>query len=339
MHTPPKHICLIRLSAIGDCVNAVAAVQAIQSQWPTTQITWIIGTLEATLLAGLPGINFVPFDKKKGWSEYLRIWRLLRLYHFDAILLLQTAIRASIISVGLQSPLKIGFHRSRASDFQWFFSNIKADIPQNPHVVDNFFAVIQKLGIDPSIRPKWNIPITFEDRNWASSIIKNKPTVIISPAASKTIRNWTIDGYKNIAEYATKNGFQVILCGGKSEAEQSLGHEIEDISSVPIINMIGKTNLKQLFALMEQAKLVISPDSGPAHMANAAQTKVLGLYADQSPFRTGPYNYQLQSVSVYESLSKTADSDGSWRKRLKDPKAMEKITITSVTAAFDALMK
>ncbi len=336
MHTPPRHICVIRLSAIGDCVNAVAAIQAIQRQWPTTQITWIIGKLEATLLAGLPGINFIPFDKKKGWKEYLRIWRLLFQLNFDAILLLQTALRASIISLGLKSPVKIGFHRSRAADLQWLFSNIKAEIPVKHHVVDNFFAIIHKLGIDPSIQPEWHIPVALEDSEWAYSIINNKPTVIISPAASKAIRNWTIDGYKRIAEYAIQNGYQVLLCGGKSSEEYALGKEIAAFQPDQIINMIGKTSLKQLFALMTQSILVISPDSGPAHMANAANTKVLGLYADQSPSRTGPYHYQKQTVSVYESLT-NADPQN-WRKRLNRHDAMGKITIESVIAAFNSLM-
>lgn len=338
MNTPPKHICIIRLSAIGDCVNAVSAIQAIQHQWPTTQITWIIGTLEATLLTGLPGVNFVPFDKKKGWMEYFRIWRLLSKCHFDAVLLLQTALRASLISLGLKVSIKIGFHRSRAADLQWLFSNVKAEIPIKHHVVDNFFSVIQKLGIDPSIQPKWHIPIELEDQQWAASIIKNQPTVIISPAASKSIRNWTINGYKHIAEYAIKNGYQVILCGGKSLVEQQQGQDIVNSCEFKsLINMIGKTSLKQLFSLMSQAVLVISPDSGPAHMANAANTRVLGLYADQNPARTGPYNYQKQTVSVYELLSNSDIKGKNWRKRLKRHDAMEKITIESVISAFDLL--
>jgi heptosyltransferase I len=57
----PKNICLIRLSAIGDCVHAVAMVQAIQRQWPTTRIVWIMGKLEAQLLGDLPGVEGIPF--------------------------------------------------------------------------------------------------------------------------------------------------------------------------------------------------------------------------------------------------------------------------------------
>jgi heptosyltransferase I len=75
---PPKTLCLIRLSAIGDCVHAVAMVQAIQRQWPQTRIVWIMGKLEAQLLGDLPGINVIPFDKKAGFRGYWQIWRHLR---------------------------------------------------------------------------------------------------------------------------------------------------------------------------------------------------------------------------------------------------------------------
>ena len=78
---PPKTLCLIRLSAIGDCVHAVAMVQAIQRQWPQTRIVWIMGKLEAQLLGDLPGIDVIPFDKKAGFRGYWQIWRQLR--HID----------------------------------------------------------------------------------------------------------------------------------------------------------------------------------------------------------------------------------------------------------------
>ena len=69
----PKSLCLLRLSAIGDVCHAVAMVQHIQRHWPETKITWVIGKIEANLLAGLPGVEFVIFDKKQ-------VYRALKTY-------------------------------------------------------------------------------------------------------------------------------------------------------------------------------------------------------------------------------------------------------------------
>ena len=65
----PNDICILRLSAIGDVCHAVSAVQAIQRHYPAANITWVIGKVEAALLEGLPGVEFVFFDKKVGKED------------------------------------------------------------------------------------------------------------------------------------------------------------------------------------------------------------------------------------------------------------------------------
>ena len=73
--TPPSSICILRLSAIGDCCHALALVRVIQRAWPETRITWITGKIEATLFADLPGVEVIPFDKSKGWRGYRELWQ------------------------------------------------------------------------------------------------------------------------------------------------------------------------------------------------------------------------------------------------------------------------
>ena len=87
----PDSLCIVRLSAIGDCVHTVAVVQAIQRQWPQTRITWIMGKVEAMLLGDLPSIEVIPFDKKLGWRGYRQVWRQLQGRRFDALLHMQSA--------------------------------------------------------------------------------------------------------------------------------------------------------------------------------------------------------------------------------------------------------
>ena len=88
----PKSLCVLRLSAIGDVCNTVAAVQAIQRQWPETEIVWITGKLEAKLIEDLDNITVVVFDKKDGWSGYKSLWRELKDYRFDIQALNSTCV-------------------------------------------------------------------------------------------------------------------------------------------------------------------------------------------------------------------------------------------------------
>lgn len=339
---PPKALCLIRLSAIGDCVHAVAMVQAIQRKWPQTRIVWIMGKMEAQLLSDLPDVDVIAFDKKAGIKGYLRIWRQLRSIRFDALLHMQSALRASLLSLGIRAKVTLGFDKQRAGDGQSLFTNRKVTSPASPHVLDGFMAFAQTLGIQ-DLTPRWHIPTSVQDDAWAAAQIQNKPTLLISPAASKAFKNWTTTGYAALADYAARQGLQVILCGGPSKLEQHMAQEILDLSQSKPRNLIGKTNLKQLMALIKQSSMVLAPDTGPAHMATAAGVPVIGLYAHHNPQRTGPYLCRQYVVSVYETLiaAQTGQSADklAWRTRLKDDAAMQQITVEQVKAAFDKLLQ
>lgn len=140
----PKNICILRLSAIGDICHTLPIVRTIQAHMPDTQLTWIIGKTEYELVKDIPDINFIIFNKKNGFKEYLNIRKLLSNTNFDVLLHMQMSLRASLISLMIKANIKIGFDRQRAKDGQWLFTNTKiAHVPQQ-HVVDSFLA-FQKL--------------------------------------------------------------------------------------------------------------------------------------------------------------------------------------------------
>ncbi|MCL9777519.1 glycosyltransferase family 9 protein [Vibrio methylphosphonaticus] len=340
--TPPKSLCILRLSAIGDVCNTIAAVQAIQSQWPETSITWITGKLEAKLLESIDGIDVVVFDKKAGWQGYQKLWQQLKGKRFDALLHMQYAFRASIATLGIKATYKLGFDGERAQDFQGLFTNVKVPSPEKMHVLDGLMAFTETLGI-PAIEPTWHLQYSDDDYAWAKAYIAKKRNLVIVPAASKGYKNWTAEGYVDVIEYATKLGWNIILAGSPAQIEVELGEKIEKRIASPIANLIGESSLLQMLALLDLADLVIAPDTGPTHMANAMKTPVIGLYAHHNPKRTGPYNYQDYVVSVYEDaiLAETgkASSELSWRARVKDKKAMLRISSNDVIEMFNRVVK
>ena len=338
--TPPSSICILRLSAIGDCCHALALVRVIQRAWPTTRITWITGKIEATLFADLPGVEVIPFDKSKGWRGYRDLWQTLKGRRFDALLHLQAAMRASIATLGIKAKVKLGFDRERASDGQWLFTNHRVPSPASPHVLDGFLAFAKELGIK-DLTPDWQLPISAEHQAWAKEKIGGKPTLLICAAASKAFKNWTAAGYAALADHAADKGFQVYLCGGPAKLERDLAAEIQRLSQSKPADLVGQTSLKQLLALIGEASLVLAPDTGPAHMATLVGTPVIGLYAHHNPARTGPYLCRDYLVSVYQELIEQETgkplAELGWRTRLKDPDAMAKISRERVIAAFARL--
>jgi heptosyltransferase I len=333
----------MRLSAIGDVCNTVAVVQMIQRQWPQTNITWITGKLEAQLIQHLPSIRVIVFDKKAGWAGYKSLWQQLKGEKFDALLHMQYALRASVATLGIKAKYKLGFDAKRAQDFQMLFTNVKVPSPSSPHVLDGLIAFASKLGITDTT-PSWNIPYSQTDGDWASAQLDDsRKTVVIVPAASKAYKNWTAAGYVDVINHAQALSWQVILAGSPAKVEIELASQIEKQLTHPVVNLVGKSSLLQMQALIDSADLLIAPDTGPAHMANAANTPVIGLYAHHNPKRTGPYQFQSYIVSAYEEAILAEHNkpitDLEWRTRVKDTEAMQRISSQQVIDMFDNVLK
>ncbi|TEW56620.1 lipopolysaccharide heptosyltransferase family protein [Psychromonas sp. RZ22] len=339
--TAPKSICILRLSAIGDVCHAVAVIQAIQKQWPSTKITWIMGKIEAQLFHDLPGVEVIVFDKKTGFSGMKAIWKQLKTQRFDALLHMQLALRASALTLGIKAKYKVGFNSKRAKEGQWLFTNKKIPDTASQHVLDSFFEFAYFLGIKQT-SPTWNIPLADSDIQFAQQIRhENKPLFVISPAASKDERNWLNERYAAVADYAIAQGFQVVLCGSPAPREIKLGNDIIALTKGKVTNLIGKTSLKQLTAVIKQAQLVLAPDSGPAHIATTQGVPVIGLYGHSNPNRTRPYLSKETVISVYEKHVQEQHQkplkELPWSARAKGDHIMADIEINQVTDAFKKL--
>ncbi|WP_394175675.1 glycosyltransferase family 9 protein [Thalassotalea litorea] len=294
-----KSLCILRLSAIGDVCHAVAMVQQIQKHYPEIKITWVLGKVEYRLLQDLPGVEFILFDKSKGWQGYRELRQQMQNRAFDVLLHMQVALRASIASLFIPANIKIGFDKARAKEGQWLFTNKTVEAQDNPHVLDGFMAFARAIGVVTEA-PHWLMPHGEPDIAFVGQHIDDSNYVVISPAASKAERNWHAHGYAQTADYLTKLGYQVVLCGGPAPLEIELAQAITSLCQQAPLNLVGKTSLKQMLAVLERAQLVIAPDTGPAHMAVTVNTPVIGLYAHSNPERTGPYLYRDNVVSVYQ---------------------------------------
>src|SRR6185369_7926799 len=113
---PPQSLCLLRTSALGDVTHVVPLVRTLQSAWPQTRLTWIVGKLEYKLVGDIPGVEFLVFDKSAGWGGFSALRKQLSARHFDVLLHLQVALRANLVSALVRAPLRIGYDRARSKD-------------------------------------------------------------------------------------------------------------------------------------------------------------------------------------------------------------------------------
>ncbi len=346
MDTTPTSICVLRLSAIGDCINALALVQILNRNFPHAEITWVIGKAAASLFEGIPGINLAVYDKKTGIRGMLRLRKQLKDKNFDMVLNIQSAFRASMVSmIALKSRVKYGFDKERAMDGQRFFTNRTVKSPEPPciHVLDGFIAFAKAIGCT-DLEPKWNFFLTEAEIARTKNFITGK-TVLLTPCSSKEFKNWTLNGYIEITKYAISRGFNVIIAGGKSEYELQMADNIISgihIDKHRVTSLMGKTTLRELAALISQVSMLISPDSGPVHIASALNVPVLGLYANHNPGRVGPYRFGQYTVSVYDEYLRQEHPEGNgglkWRTKVHNKFAMHGITTVMVREKFDKIL-
>jgi heptosyltransferase I len=340
---PPERICVLRLSALGDVCHVLPVVRTLQDAWPATRITWILGKLEHKLLGHLPGIDFVTFDKKAGIDGYRALRRQLAGRRYDALLHMQLAIRASLAAATVPAGVKIGFDRARARELQWLFTTHRIAARSREHVLDSLFGFAERLGVrQRSMR--WDIPLPPAALEYAARAIPDQqPTLVVSPCSSHELRNWSADGYAAVADYAAKRyGMRVLICGGRSDLEIEVGSRIERLMRQPCVNLVGKDTLLEMLATLQRATLLISPDSGPAHMATTVGTPVIGLYAATNPARSGPYYSRSWCVDRYDAAARDflgrPASDIAWTTKIERPGAMDLIRVDDVIERLDALV-
>jgi heptosyltransferase I len=328
-------LCILRLSALGDATHVVPVIRAIKDHSPETKIAWIIGKLEHKLLAGLEGVEFIVFDKRGGLPAVGELRRELRDRRFDGLFHMQVAARANFLSKLIRAPLRLGWDKDRSRDMHYHFTRQKVAAVPFQHQVQGFLEFPRAIGIEVET-PQWNLPVEDEAHQWvAGQIPAEEPVLLISPCSSHELRNWRNENYAKVADFAINEmGMQVVLSGGPSELETCAGAEIEGAMKSPCINLIGKDTLEQSKALLSRADLVISPDSGPAHIASALGTPVIGLYAATWSKRSGPYNSLYLCVDRFkaaaEKYRKCEAADLRWGSKIEEPGVMDLIQTDDV---------
>ncbi len=340
---PPRSVCILRLSAIGDACHVVPIVRTLQQAWPATQLTWIIGKTEARLMSLIEGVEFIIVDKDATAAARHSRRALLKSRRFDVLLHMQLALRASLLARSVPASVKVGFDRARARELQWLFTNARIAPRAREHVLDSFFGFTASLGISQRLL-RWEIPLPPAAREYAQRLIPDsQPTLVISPCSSHALRNWLPERYAAVAEHAIdRHGMRVILAGGPSALERAVGAQIERRCRAPLVNQIGKDTLPELLALLGRARVLVAPDSGPAHMATTVATPVIGLYAATNPARSGPYLSGRWCVNAYPEAARTfrgvEPGELPWTHKIEEPGVMELISVDSVTAKIDELL-
>ena len=301
----PRTVCIVMLSALGDAVHVLPVLNALKLRWPDTHITWVTQSLSHELVQEHRSVDeFLLFRRRRGlraWESYQQLARTLPERPFDLVLALQVYLKAGLITGLVRGKVKLGFDRRRARDLNWLFTNEKIEFRGERHVQDQYFEFLEHLGIDPH-PAVWDIPIRPEEREEQRVFFGalERPACAVVIGTSKREKNWHAEGYARVLEALEReHGLQPLLVGGPSRVEREMADRILHLTRARALDLVGD-DLRRLVWLLDGSALVVSPDTGPLHIARALDVPVVGLYGYTNPKRTGPYRrYQDLVVDGY----------------------------------------
>jgi heptosyltransferase I len=326
-----RRVALVMMSAIGDVVHALPLVNSIRAAAPDVRLSWIIQPVPLQLLAPHPAVDeFLLFERPKGWRAYPEFFRGVRHRRFDLVLDPHVFFKAGVVTGMLRAPRKIGLDRARAPDLNWLFSTERLPPRPRAHAQDEILEFVDYLGI-PRVM-EWGLGATREERTRFGGLLpkNDRRTAALVLASSKPAKDWPAERYVALAERLEHEvGLRLILVGGRSEPEERVARLLRARLKRPPLDL-REWDLRRLVYLLEQVDVVVTPDTGPMHVAAALGTPTVSLMGHTNPKRVGPYRFRDLLVDAYGDPGENySPADGYRAGR------MERITVDQVVTKVE----
>lgn len=310
-----EEICIVLLTGLGDVVHGLPVAVEIKRRYPGTRITWVAEPPGAQLLGKHPCVDDVlTFRKSAGVSGILDLRRQFAGRRFDLTLNLQRYVKSIWPTLFSGAPIRLGLDRARVRDGVWLFSNRR--LPPRPwhHTQDVFLEFLEPLGVERPDPLDWRLELTDGERADQVEFFRQlpprteKPIVSLALASANPVKDWPAERYGELADRLVgEYGCTVLLIGGPSERERHMAQTVLSTATHPPRVELGD-GVRRLLWLIEGSDLLVSPDSGPLHMAHAANTPVVGIFGHTNPARFGPYlRYRDLVVDRYTEAGRAPD--------------------------------
>jgi heptosyltransferase I len=316
------NILIVKLSAIGDVIHTLPALNAIRAHYPDAHITWLVEEAAADLVVGHRALDRVLISRRKAWMHRLRgadrwetlkeirtFLRDLRDTRYDMIIDFHALLKSGVM-VGLaRGTRKIGFDRGmQHQEHSYLFLNERIPpVDMEVHALTRGLMLLNAIGI-PTPSVDYDIPFGEADKLAARTLLNvqgvagNRPLVAINPVALWETKLWLNDRFAALAgRLVRENDVDVVFTGGP--ADRPVIDTIVSMMTAPASNFAGRTNLKVLAALYQKAAVLVTTDTGPMHLAAAVGTPVVALFGPTAPWRTGPFGDGHQVIRTAPACS------------------------------------
>jgi len=350
--TPEKcdNILIRGVNWVGDAVMTMPAIRAVRQAYPDAQISLLVKPSVSPLFEHDPNVDeIISYDDGyRGLSGKIRLARQLKQGCFSRAFLLQNAFDAALISFLARIPERVGYNRDGRG--MLLTRGIPFDLPaKEMHHIDYYLNLLEKAGLDPVPSKPW-IHLLPAERRAARETLQSlrRPVVALNPgAAYGSSKRWPPARFSELAvRFMQEKAAGIIILGGPKETgiaaeiEQGIrllcsGAGVCGPADIQVMNLAGKTTLRGLAAVISEADLLITNDSGPMHIGYAVRTPLVAIFGSTSPQHTGPVG---RDVVV---LKKEVDCAPCFERQCRrgDLKCMEMISAEEVFDAGSKLIK
>ncbi|MFC1567277.1 lipopolysaccharide heptosyltransferase II [Thermodesulfobacteriota bacterium] len=311
------NILIVKLSAIGDVIHTLPALNALRQHYPEAHITWLVEEAAYDLVKGHEALDRVLVSKRKRWLKDLRgsgcfkavkesygFLKELRDTHYDLILDFQALLKSGILIALAKGERKVGFGRGlEHMEHSYIFLNERIPaVDMEHHALSRGLMLLNALGI-PTPEVEYKLPLFDDNRQKVEDLLRRydvenpQQIVAINPVAKWETKLWSNQKFAHLADSLIEEYACEIVFTGSLNDRPAIDNIISKMKS-RAANLAGETTLKELAALYSKAQMVISTDTGPMHLAAAVGTPVVALFGPTAPWRTGPYGSGHQIVRV-----------------------------------------
>jgi len=315
-----KNILITKPSSLGDIVLALPALRTLRLSFPEAKISWLIRPEFAPLIDNHPHLDeIVTFDRKllgKAWfhprafGAMMSLIRKLRRSKFDVIFDFQGLFRTA--SLAWLSDCKKRFGMANAREFATIFYTHK--IPQDResiHMVDFYLKIIQAAGASDFgvefVFPQNPDAENSVGRLLASHGIKENYAVLI-PGSAHQDKCWPPERFAQLADRISSD-YNLSIAATGSASESGIIEKLQEKANVTVANLAGQTSLSELVALLKRAKLAVSNDTGPGHIAAATGIPLVLMFGRANPMRLEPYGRRHCVMAIDPEGRGTAIND------------------------------
>ena len=326
-----KNILVVKLSAIGDVIHALPVSYAIKERFPEAHLTWVVEKPAHPILEGNPYIDdIILFEKAKFRSiggflrEYPPLRRRLRARSYDVSLDLQGLFKSAAIVWNAGARQRVGTANMREGAH--LVSRPIRGAHAEGHIVERYLDVARALGCTVD-EVRFPVAVSERDREAAETLLaregvqEGRAFVAFAIGANWPNKRWPVKYFAVLADWLYGEKLIPVLVGG-GRLDESLVCDIEALTEVPPINLVGRTSLKELAHIFKRADLVLGGDTGPVHLAAGLGTKTVMLMGPTDANGNGPYGQQENAMEIPRSCK------ACWKRRC--PKGLDCLAILSV---------